>query len=42
MTTLDKEDWREIAYTLRPDWTDEQFEEAWTEFVELKRLKSLH
>jgi hypothetical protein len=42
--TLDhytKDEWREVARRLRPDWTEEQFEEAWAEFVEMKRRKAL-
>ena len=38
----DKNEWRDVARILRPDWTDEQFEEAWLEFCELKRSKAQH
>jgi hypothetical protein len=37
----DKEEWRAVARRLRPDWTDEQFEEAWIEFVEMKKRKKM-
>lgn len=39
---LDKDEWRNVARKLRPDWTDEQFEEAWHEFCEMKRRKKIH
>lgn len=38
---FDKDEWRDVARRLRPKWTDEEFEEAWLEFVDLKRRKSL-
>lgn len=31
---MDKEVWREVTRRLKPDWSDEQFEQAWLEFVE--------
>lgn len=37
----DKTEWREVARLLKPDWTEEQFEEAWQEFLELKRRKTM-
>ena len=37
-----KEEFRDIARHLRPDWTDEEFEEAWEGFLDLKRRKALH
>lgn len=37
----DKEEWREVVRYLLPDWTDEQFEKVWYEFLELKKSKSI-
>ncbi len=37
-----KEEWRDVSRLARPDWTDEQFEEYWKGFVEMKRKKGLH
>lgn len=42
LNEYDKTEWRDVAQKLRPDWTDEQFEKAWNEFVELKRSKEKH
>ncbi len=39
---FDKDEWREVARKLRPDWTDEEFEAAWLEFCALKYRKQLH
>lgn len=30
---LSKEDWRRISKELRPDWTDEDFEANWEDFL---------
>lgn len=38
---LNKDEWRDVARRLKPEWTEEQFEEAWQEFVELQRRKRL-
>lgn len=38
---FDKVEWRDVVRRVRPDWTDEQFEQAWAEFIEMKRRKSL-
>lgn len=38
---FDKIEWRDVARRVRPDWTDEQFEEAWREFHEMKRRRLL-
>lgn len=38
---IDKEEWRLVSRQLRPDWTEEDFEAAWIEFMELKRRKRL-
>lgn len=37
-----KEDWYDLSRKARPDWSEEQFEEYWKEFVEMKRRKELH
>jgi hypothetical protein len=37
-----KDEWRDIARKVCPEWTDEQFDEAWTEFENLKLEKRLH
>lgn len=42
MREFSKEEWRDVARRLRPDWTDEDFEAAWNGFLELKRRKALH
>ena len=34
-----KEEWRDVAKILKPEWTEEEFEAAWQEFLELKRRK---
>ena len=39
---FDKNEWRDVARRLRPDWTDDDFDEAWDEFVELKRRANEH
>lgn len=36
---LDKDEWREVVRQLRPDWTDEDFNQAWAAFAEFKRRK---
>ena len=41
LNEYDKEEWRLVQRAIRPDWTDEQFEEAWHEFVEMKNKKQL-
>lgn len=42
LNKFSKEEWRDVVRRVRPDWTDEQFDSAWTEFQELKRSKALH
>lgn len=37
LNEFDKDEWRDVSRKLRPDWTEEQFEEAWQEFVALKQ-----
>jgi hypothetical protein len=34
-------EWRDVARRLRPEWSDEEFERAWAEFVEMKRRRGL-
>lgn len=34
------EEWRDVARLLRPDWNDDEFEDAWLEFQEFKRKKA--
>ena len=29
---FDKDEWRDVARKLRPDWSEDDFEQAWTEF----------
>lgn len=41
LSEFEKEEWRDVARRLRPDWTDDEFEKAWAEFVELKKSKKL-
>lgn len=36
-----KDEWRDVARILRPDWAEADFEQAWAEFVEIKRKKAL-
>ena len=38
---FDKEEWRDIARKLHPDWTDEEFNVAWKEFCKMKRRKTM-
>ena len=40
---MTKEEFREITRELWPaDWTDDDFDEYWEEFAELKRQRTLH
>jgi hypothetical protein len=32
--TFTKEEWREVARLVRPDWGDEEFEKRWEEFAD--------
>lgn len=41
LNEFDKDEWRAIAMRLRPEWTEEEFEASWTEFVAMKRSKGL-
>lgn len=45
LNEFDKDEWREIYFGFKPEATDDDFEEAWSEFVRLKaeheRLKGL-
>lgn len=38
---FDKAEWRDVARILRPDWTEDDFEDAWREFTEMKRCKEM-
>ncbi len=42
LTELDKDEFCDIARRIDPKLTDEEFELAWAEFVELKRKRSLN
>jgi hypothetical protein len=33
----DKNEWRDVCRLARPDWTEDQFEEAWCEFVAMNK-----
>jgi len=39
LNEFDKTEWWDVCRRLRPDWSYEQFERAWQEFVELKRKR---
>jgi len=41
LNEFDKEEWRIIAVRLRPEWTEEEFEDSWNEFVALRVRKVL-
>lgn len=41
LNLLSKDEWRDVTRSVRPSWTDEQFEECWAEFCEMKRWKEL-
>ncbi|CAN5361825.1 hypothetical protein BH09PSE4_BH09PSE4_17160 [soil metagenome] len=38
----DRDEWREVARRLRPDWSDAEFDRAWVEFVAMKRRRAMH
>lgn len=42
LNELDKTEFRDLIRRLCPTVTDEEFEERWLEFVELKRLKEIN
>lgn len=46
LNELDKEEMRLVSRKLRPDWTDEQFDEMWADFCAMKaehlRKQALH
>jgi len=42
LTEFDKDEFRDIARKIDPKITDEEFERAWAEFVELKRKRALN
>lgn len=33
---FDKDEWRDVARLLRPDWTDADFDRAWDDFQRMK------
>jgi hypothetical protein len=33
----ERDGWREVAKRVRPEWTDEQFNDAWDSFIEFRR-----
>lgn len=37
---FDRDEWEDVARRLRPDWSEEDRDEAWNEFVRLKALRS--
>lgn len=36
LNELDKEEMRLVSRRLRPDWSDEQFDEMWDDFLAMK------
>lgn len=42
LTELDKDEFRDVSRKINPKMTDEEFDRAWAEFVELKRRRSLN
>lgn len=41
LNELDVNEWRDVTRIVRPDWTDEQFDEAWEQFQQMKARKRL-
>lgn len=41
LTEFDKDEWRDVARKLCPDWTDEDFEREWAAFQKFKRRKKM-
>lgn len=41
LVQFDKYEWRDITRMVRPDITDDEFEEMWAEFAEMKANKEL-
>jgi hypothetical protein len=39
LNELDRDEWRDVARRLRPDWTEAQFDKAWAEFQRDKSLR---
>lgn len=39
---LNKDEWRDVARIVRPDWTDKDFDASWDEFQEMKRKRAMH
>jgi hypothetical protein len=40
--TFDKEEWKDVALTINPDLTDEEYDTQWDEFIQLKKSKSVN
>jgi len=40
MDEFDKDEWYQVCRTVRPDWTEAQFDKAWADFCEAKRRKA--
>jgi hypothetical protein len=38
---FDKTEWRDVTRKLRPDWTEEQFEQEWAAFQAAKRRRMM-
>lgn len=36
-----KDEWRDIAQSAKPELTDQDYERLWSEFLQLKKTKSL-
>jgi len=41
LNEYDKDEWRSIAMTLKPNLTEDEFERMWVEFCALKAAKEL-
>jgi hypothetical protein len=42
LNEFDADEWFDVARSLRPELTREEFDKAWAGFVELKRQKQLN
>lgn len=38
---FDKDEWRCIVREIAPEWTEEEFNSAWTDFIDMKLKKKL-
>lgn len=41
LNEFDKDEWLDIARVLRPDITEDEFEDMWAEFCEMKRMRGM-